>query len=189
MAEASLRISIEAISPGGGGVAPGNPSTTYNGSLPALIEVPPRIRIRGSAPGSPLLLVTVTPAARPCSACVAPRVGNSLSSAAETDDIEPVTSLFFWTPYPTTTSSESDWISCISERSITDRFCKLTSSDVKPTDEKTSVTFPSGTDNWYRPSTSVTVPVVVFFIITFTPGSGSSVVKSFTVPLTVKSWA
>jgi len=41
------------------------PSMTNSGSLLALIEVPPRIRMCAPAPGSPLFWVTWTPVARP----------------------------------------------------------------------------------------------------------------------------
>jgi hypothetical protein len=43
----------------------GTPSITYSGSLPPLIDVPPRIRICTPAPGSPLFCVICTPATRP----------------------------------------------------------------------------------------------------------------------------
>src|SRR5258707_326695 len=88
-ADASLRIVIEAMSPGlirfmglrASGGAPtasdpagcaetlliGTPSMTYSGSFVLLIELPPRIRICIPAPGSPLFWMMSTPAARPCS--------------------------------------------------------------------------------------------------------------------------
>src|SRR5258705_5175397 len=43
----------------------GTPSMTYNGSLLALIEVPPRIRTCAPDPGSPLFGMMLTPAAPP----------------------------------------------------------------------------------------------------------------------------
>ncbi|OLC96649.1 MAG: hypothetical protein AUJ00_03735 [Gemmatimonadetes bacterium 13_1_40CM_3_70_6] len=45
----------------------GTPSITYSGSLDALSDVPPRMRICAPAPGSPLFVITSTPAARPWS--------------------------------------------------------------------------------------------------------------------------
>src|SRR5256886_8070944 len=46
----------------------GTPSITYNGSLPAEMELPPRMRTIVPAPGCPLEETTWTPAARPSSA-------------------------------------------------------------------------------------------------------------------------
>ena len=43
----------------------GVPSITYKGSLPALIEPIPRIRILLTEPGAPDALVTVTPGTEP----------------------------------------------------------------------------------------------------------------------------
>jgi len=48
----------------------GTPSTTYSGSLLALIDVPPRMRICTPAPGSPLFCTICTPLTRPCIICV-----------------------------------------------------------------------------------------------------------------------
>src|SRR5437773_11545892 len=43
----------------------GTPSITYSGSLDALSDVQPRMRTCAPAPGSPLFVITSTPAARP----------------------------------------------------------------------------------------------------------------------------
>ncbi|OAV73883.1 hypothetical protein Barb7_02714 [Bacteroidales bacterium Barb7] len=66
----------------------------YNGSL-ALFTVPtPRTRTDVPAPGAPLIAVTITPAARPCSAFSIPCTGVFLKSSASTLEIDPVRSLF-----------------------------------------------------------------------------------------------
>ena len=68
VAEASLRTSIDSISPGAnklGAVEIGIPSTTYNGSFPALIERVPRIRIDGVDPGVQLVFCINTPGTLP----------------------------------------------------------------------------------------------------------------------------
>ena len=83
------------------------PSITYSGSLPALIELVPRIRIDVSAPGLPEFWVTCTPAALPCSAWSREVTGTAFSSSALTDATEPVRSLFLAVPYPITTTVES----------------------------------------------------------------------------------
>ena len=46
----------------------GTPSITNSGSLPADIELVPRILILALAPGRPVAAVTCTPAALPCNA-------------------------------------------------------------------------------------------------------------------------
>ena len=47
----------------------GKPSITYNGSLLALIDVPPRILIRIPAPGVPSVIIVLTPDIFPFKAC------------------------------------------------------------------------------------------------------------------------
>ena len=68
--EASFNISMDSISLGFKSLIlpsiKGKPSTTYRGSLLAVIEPLPRTRIEGEAPGL-LSLNTATPAALPCS--------------------------------------------------------------------------------------------------------------------------
>src|SRR5664280_815891 len=92
VAEASFNISIDSMSPGlilDKGFRPeavptvavaepaspallslyiGNPSITYNGSLPPVIELPPRMRTIEVAPGAPEVEVTCTPETKPCKA-------------------------------------------------------------------------------------------------------------------------
>ncbi len=74
-------------------VGSGKPSTTYSGELLPADEIP-RIRtdVPPAPPGAPLLAVTVTPAARPCSAWVGSATGWLAMAAPDTDAMEPVTS-------------------------------------------------------------------------------------------------
>ena len=125
VAEASFKMSIEAILLGSnvasGLVAllpisvdvltpppvNGKPSTTYNGSLLALIEVPPLIRILKAASGPPSERTTCTPAAL---AAMAPSKEAVLIFSISSDlivDTAPVKSLRLTEPYPTTTTSSS----------------------------------------------------------------------------------
>ena len=53
----------------------GTPSITYNGSPFAVIEPVPRTRTRSPPPGSPVLEMTWTPAAFPCSPLLSVTVG------------------------------------------------------------------------------------------------------------------
>ena len=117
VADASFNISIDSISFGliadkapmrGPSVTPVDispaslftsmPSITYKGSLPALMDVVPLIRIEVSAPGLPDNCVTCTPAALPCSAWSKDVTGTALRSSAFTETTEPVRSLFFTVP-------------------------------------------------------------------------------------------
>jgi len=75
----------------------GIPSMTYKGSLVALIERLPRIRISPNSPGR-LFEVISTPVTRPCIACNAFCTGRSSITLLVTLDIAPVTSLFFAVP-------------------------------------------------------------------------------------------
>ena len=84
----------------------GIPSTTYNGVLLALSERTPRILIVPISPGRSLLVIS-TPAALPCIASKALATGREVKSSELTLIIAPVTSDFFCTPYPTTTTSSS----------------------------------------------------------------------------------
>ena len=73
------------------------PSITYNGSLPKLNELPPRILILAVAPGCPELEETATPATAPCNKLSKEGVVRSKASFG-TDATEPVTSFRFWVP-------------------------------------------------------------------------------------------
>src|SRR5690606_17738160 len=170
VAEASFRISIDSTSSGAGGVLPGKPSTTYRGSELALMEVPPRTRTRGARPGSPLILDTDTPGARPCNACAVPANGKALIFSDPTEETEPVKSLFFWVPYPITTTCS---ISVSVETKLT--FTLLcprngTSCVVKPTIVKTNVAFWLSTRTLNSPLALVVVPdPATPFTVTETP--------------------
>ena len=77
----------------------GKPSTTYSGELlPA--EVMPRTRtaVPPAPPGAPEFWVTVTPAARPCKACVGSATGWLAISWPETEAMAPVTLPRCWVP-------------------------------------------------------------------------------------------
>ena len=63
-------------------------SITYRGPLFPLIELIPLIDIVALEPGSPLLLITLTPAALPWSILETLDVGWFVSSSADTCDIE-----------------------------------------------------------------------------------------------------
>ena len=82
----------------------GTPSITYNGSLLLLIELPPRIKIWVPAPGSPLLRVTSTPAARAWIIWSTLVTTPTFAAAALTEDTEPVTASRRCVPYPVTTT-------------------------------------------------------------------------------------
>ena len=58
-------------------------------------------------PASPSLFVISRPAILPCIASNTLLVGTEVRSLLFNEDIEPVTSLFFITPYPTTTTSSN----------------------------------------------------------------------------------
>src|SRR5699024_1926049 len=72
-----------------------------------------------------------------------------------------------------------------SATSIVDRPCIGITLDEYPINEKRSVSLRLGTLSSYIPSASVVVPMVVPITEILTPGSGSSVVWSVTVPVTV----
>jgi len=78
--------------------AAGIPSTTYSGSLPAVIERAPRTRTRTPSPGFWPVVTMSTPATRPWMAPTVLTVGVLFRSAAATDDTEPVMSLRTWVP-------------------------------------------------------------------------------------------
>src|SRR5690606_8079310 len=86
----------------------GTPSTTYKGSFPAESDLRPRISILELPPGAALPIVTCTPGAAPRNISLILVVGILLICSVVTDDMAPVISLRFCTPYPTTTTSFSD---------------------------------------------------------------------------------
>ena len=68
---------------------------TYSGSLPAEIELEPRILMVGAAPGSPEGTEISTPATLPWMAFSKLVTASSFICAPEILDIEPVISRFF----------------------------------------------------------------------------------------------
>src|ERR1044072_8428749 len=110
-AEASFSISIEAMSEGlrlfsglrglgeavkapdpptGAPSFTGIPSITYNGLLPAVIEVTPLILMLMALPGSPESCDTCTPAALPCNNCCTFTLAPGDRSAVFSDTTAPV---------------------------------------------------------------------------------------------------
>ncbi len=83
----------------------GTPSMTYNGSLLALIEVPPRIRTCAPDPGSPLFGMMLTPAARPWIMLSTFVTTPTLAVDASTEETDPVMASRRWLPYPVTTTA------------------------------------------------------------------------------------
>ena len=75
----------------------GKPSTTYKGSLLAVIEPLPRTRIEGEAPGL-LSLKTATPAALPCNDSKAFPTTDAVNASGLICAVEPVKSDFFAVP-------------------------------------------------------------------------------------------
>src|SRR5690554_6983788 len=111
--------------------------------------------------------------------------GNPRMDSSSTEEIAPVTFLFSWVPYPTTTTSSSEVMS--SRKTISIMLLSPTGIlwDSNPIKEKTKVD-PSGTDRLYLPSRSVVVPNVASTTDMATPGIGSPA-ESFTVPLITTS--
>ena len=111
----------------------GKPSITYNGSLLAFIEVPPRILILNEASGPPSDCTTCTPAAFEA---MAPSKLVVLIFSISSDlivDTAPVKSLRLTEPYPTTTTSSSSETSAIRFTSRLFRPSRATSRVLKPT--------------------------------------------------------
>src|SRR5436190_13218734 len=86
----------------------GTPSITINGSLLALSDAPPRMRIVLPEPGAPPLDDICTPATFPAINCSGVVMGPLLKSFAVMAVTEPVRSFFSLVPYPITTTSLSD---------------------------------------------------------------------------------
>ena len=76
----------------------GNPSTTYRGSFPAVIDPTPLTLMLEPAPGSPELSVTWTPASCPWIAFSKLARGKFSIDSAEIEATEPVMSLFTCRP-------------------------------------------------------------------------------------------
>jgi hypothetical protein len=76
----------------------GKPSTTKSGSLEALIERFPLIRMLGVAPGALLVAAMSTPATKPCKDWMAFWEGTWSKSFPLTETTAPVRSFFCWIP-------------------------------------------------------------------------------------------
>ncbi len=75
------------------------PSTMYSGSLASLeFDEIPRIRMEPMEPGSPEEEMTWTPDVLPAKAAATLSTERFFSASLPTEAMEPVTSLFFWTP-------------------------------------------------------------------------------------------
>ncbi|OLE17477.1 MAG: hypothetical protein AUG88_06845 [Actinobacteria bacterium 13_1_20CM_4_68_12] len=95
MAEASFRMSTDAMSPGLRSLklAPITPSTTTRGWLLPCSELPPRTRMRiESEPGAALVVWTWRPGTSPAIAWSARATGLVSISLLPTEETEPVTS-------------------------------------------------------------------------------------------------
>ena len=110
VAEASFKISIEAISSGeiSFRLSKGKPSTIIKGLFPPATETLPRITILEFPPGRASPRFTCTPAARPLNNSETFVVGSLLASSTSTLTTDPITLLFFWLPYPTMITSSKD---------------------------------------------------------------------------------
>src|SRR5665647_238938 len=173
---ASFKIEIDSISSGLKVEisVSGIPSTTYNGSLPALIEEDPLTLIVSPAPGFPEFEVTCTPAALPCSASPAFTIGRLAISADVTTDTAPVRSFLRCVPYPTTTTCSN----CFAEDackviSIFERPLKSTVCDSYPREDITKDASGFVTLREKLPEASVAVPVLLPFSCTETPAIGA----------------
>ena len=87
------------------------PSTTISGSLPAVMERAPRIRMDVPSVGSPETLMMSAPATLPWRAWSTERVAVFSTSCIFTVATLPVRSCFFCSPKPITTSSSRNWVS------------------------------------------------------------------------------
>src|SRR5690606_8246016 len=138
--------------------------------------------------GAPDPDVTCTPLTLPCSDCVTLGVGGRDISSDLMAAIDPVTSLFLWIPYPTTTISSSPSASSDMTTSIVARPLRATSCVAKPTNEKTRTATGLLIVQVKAPSRSGTAPLLVPFSSVLTPGIVSPE-GSVTVPETVVCWA
>ena len=92
------------------------PSTIQSGSLPALSELKPRMRIFGLSPGCPEVLVSCTPATFPARACATFDCCYLTMSSDLMTVAEPVKAYFFAVPNATTITSS---IACVFSFSTT----------------------------------------------------------------------
>ena len=100
------------------------PSTIHSGSLPALSELKPRMRIEGLEPGCPEVLAICTPATFPARACATLDCCDLAMSSDLMTAAEPVKASFFAVPNATTITSSMACVSSFSTTSI--RVCDPT---------------------------------------------------------------
>ena len=81
------------------------PSTIHSGSLPALSELKPRMRIEGLEPGCPEVLAICTPATFPARACATLDCCDLAMSSDLMTAAEPVKASFFAVPNAITITS------------------------------------------------------------------------------------
>ena len=149
----------------------GTPSSTISGSLLALKEAPPRIRIVLPALGEPLFDITCTPADFPLISCSGEPTSPALKSLLFTVLTEPVKSFFVILPYPTTTSSSSTFPPSVKKTSSTFPTAVSVCSSC-PRKVNASCLDPAGSDMLYVPSSAVNVPTFVPTTRTETPCKG-----------------
>src|SRR4051812_13335956 len=162
------------------------PSTTYSGDAPPSIVPTPLMRTVGELLGSPEVIIC-TPATLPWIACVAVSTGCFAISAPFTLATEPVTSIFLWVPYPTTTTCSSCELEATRETLTVDLPATATSFEVKPTDEKTNVAS-EGAERVNAPEALVEVPLDPPFTVTLAPLRGV-LLSPVTVPVIATCWA
>ena len=147
------------------------PSTTISGSLPAVIDREPRMRMEVPSVGSPETLMMSAPATRPCRAWSTERVGELSTSCILTVATDPVRSCFFCSPKPMTTNSSRK---VASSSRVMSNFLRLPTfilTVLNPSDSKTRTASSEGTLRENLPAPSVTVPTDVPSADTVAPGS------------------
>ena len=155
----------------------------YNGCVPELIELRPRIKMVAGAPGCPDAMFICRPGTVPSRALIGLASVLFTILSVATVEAAPVKAAFFVTPYPVTTTSSSTSVSGFNE------MCNValmpTSWLVIPINEITKVFAELGTfDNVNLPSMSVTVPTVVPFTKIEAPTTGNPSSSEITVPVT-----
>ena len=153
---------------------------TYNGSLPALIDPIPRIRILLTAPGAPDELVTVTPGTEPDNLSCTEATGTSANLPGSTFAAAPVKLDFLKFPYPVTITSSREPASGFITTFIP--FFTGTTTVLSPTYCTLNWFLPSGTERWKLPSISETVPICVPTTSMDAPTTGSPFSEDTTVP-------
>ncbi len=159
------------------------PSTTISGSLPAVMEREPRMRMEVPSVGSPETLMMSAPATRPCKAWSTEMVAVFSTSCILTTATEPVRSAFLASPKPITTTSSRYSVSSSRTKSKLRRVPTFILTLLYPRDSATRREPSPGTLRENFPAASVTVPFAVPSTETVAPGSGAPL-WSRTVPVT-----